>query len=146
MLVGSFAGVTLAFVTAGLGAHLPGPRSLPPALGLAVMWAGAIFRYWSVRTLGQFFTVTVQATDEHRLVDTGPYAVLRHPSYTGILVVYLGLGIALDSWFSVACAVLLPAAAVLNRIKHEEAALRQQLGQQYERYAANTRRLVPGVW
>ena len=72
--------------------------------------------------------------------------ILRHPSYTGMLVVYLGAGVALDSWLSVAAAVVPPAAAVVNRIRHEERLLRTRLGERYVVYASRTRRLVPGVW
>jgi protein-S-isoprenylcysteine O-methyltransferase Ste14 len=113
---------------------------------VALIWVGIVFRYWSVRTLGRFFTVTVDVGEDHQLVDTGPYALLRHPSYTGMLVVYLGIGVGLDSWLSVATALLIPLAAVLNRIRHEEAVLRAQLGPQYERYATRTSRLLPGIW
>jgi len=57
-----------------------------------------------------------------------------------------GLGIALDSYLSVAAAVLLPLAAVVNRIAHEERTLRRELGEAYEVYSSRTWRLVPGVW
>jgi protein-S-isoprenylcysteine O-methyltransferase Ste14 len=146
MLAGSFAGVGLAFAAANADGALPGPRWLPAAVGLAVMWAGFALRAWAVRTLGQFFRVEVTVEEGQRLVDTGPYARLRHPSYTGLLVFYLGLGIALDSWLSIAAAVLLPLAAVVNRIAHEERTLRRELGEQYERYSMRTARLIPGVW
>jgi protein-S-isoprenylcysteine O-methyltransferase Ste14 len=146
MLAGSFAGVTLAFVAAGVHDRLPGPRWLPAVVGLAVMWAGFALRAWSVRTLGRFFRVEVTVESDQTLVDTGPYARLRHPSYTGLLVFYLGLGISLDSYLSVAAAVLLPLAAVVNRIDHEERTLRRDLGEAYELYSSRTRRLVPGIW
>ena len=146
MILGSVLGVVLAFRVAGDGARLPGPAWAPVAVGVAVMCAGMLLRYWSVRTLGRFFTVTVEVGADHELVDTGPYTLLRHPSYTGMLVVYLGAGIALDSWLSVAAAVLPPAAAVVNRIRHEERMLRTRLGDRYVVYATRTRRLVPGVW
>ena len=110
------------------------------------MWAGFALRAWSVRTLGQFFRVEVTVEEGQRLVDTGPYAWVRHPSYTGLLVFYLGLGIALDSYASIAAAVLLPLAAVVNRIAHEERTLRRELGQSYELYSTRTSRLIPGVW
>jgi protein-S-isoprenylcysteine O-methyltransferase Ste14 len=145
MVVGSLAGIALAFVFAG-DAHLPGSRWLAFVVGLGLMCAGAAFRYWAVRVLGQFFTVTVQVGEDHQLVDRGPYALLRHPSYTGMLLVYLGIGVALDSWLSIAAAVLIPAAAVVNRIAHEERLLGRQLGPDYERYQRRTKRLVPGLW
>jgi protein-S-isoprenylcysteine O-methyltransferase Ste14 len=99
-----------------------------------------------VRTLGRFFKVTVGVEDDQPLVDTGPYAVLRHPAYTGFLLSCVGVGVALDSWLSVASALLLPTIGVLRRIGHEEALLRNELGASYASYARRTRRLVPGVW
>ena len=146
MIVGSLAGLGLAFAIAGSDGHLPGPAELPAIAGLALLVAGTALRYWSVLTLGRFFTVTVDVGEDHELIDSGPYSVLRHPSYTGMLVVYLGIGVALDSWLSVAAAVLLPAAAVVNRILHEERMLRQQLGGSYAVYQDRTKRLVPGLW
>jgi protein-S-isoprenylcysteine O-methyltransferase Ste14 len=145
MLIGSSSGIALAFIFAGT-ATLPGPRWLPAVLGLALMWAGFALRFWSVRTLGRFFRVEVSVTRDQKLVDTGPYAWLRHPSYTGLLAVYAGLGIALDSWLSLAAAALLPLAAVVNRIRYEERALLGEMGERYRDYAGRTDRLVPGLW
>ena len=146
MLLGSSAGVALAFAAAGVHDRLPGPRWLPAVAGIAVMWAGFVLRAWAVRTLGRFFRVEVTVDADQTVIDTGPYARVRHPSYTGLLVFYLGLGISLDSYLSVLAAVLLPLAAVVNRIAHEERALRRDLGAAYEAYSTRTRRLVPGVW
>jgi protein-S-isoprenylcysteine O-methyltransferase Ste14 len=145
MLLCSFAGVGLAFAAAGDGT-LPGPRWLPALVGLVAMWLGFALRFWSVRTLGRFFTVEVTVDAEQPVIDTGPYAHLRHPSYTGLLLLYLGLGIALDSYLSVAAAVLLPLAAVVNRIEHEERMLRRELGEPYRAYSTRTARLIPGIW
>ena len=146
MVVGSVLGLVLAFRAAVSGSRLPGPSWAPSVVGVALMCGGMLLRYWSVRTLGRFFTVRVEVGADHELVDTGPYTVLRHPSYTGMLLVYLGAGVALDSWLSVAAAVLLPAGAVVKRIRHEERLLRSRLGARYVDYARRTRRLVPGVW
>ena len=146
MLLGSFAGVGLAFALAGANGHLPGPRWVPAVLGLVVMWAGFALRFWSVRVLGRYFTVEVKVDSDQTLVDTGPYARLRHPSYTGLLVFYVGLGVALDSYLSLAAAVLLPLAAIVNRIGHEERMLLRELGEPYRRYSARTARLLPGIW
>lgn len=146
MLVGSTSGVVLAFVAARAGDHLPGPPGLAAVVGLGLMWAGFVLRAWSVRTLGRFFRVEVMVDSDQTVVDTGPYSVVRHPSYTGLLVFYLGLGVAIDSWLSVAAALLLPLAAVVNRIRHEERMLRRELGEPYEAYSRRTARLVPGVW
>jgi len=145
MVAGTVGGTALAFALAGRGA-LPGPGWLPVAVGLSVAWLGMALRAWSVRTLGEFFTVDVTVTAKQRLIDDGPYALMRHPSYTGMLMAIVGFGIALDSWGAAAAALLLPLAAVVNRIRHEEAMLRRELGEPYEAYASRTARLVPGIW
>jgi protein-S-isoprenylcysteine O-methyltransferase Ste14 len=145
MLAGSVGGVTLAFVLAGHG-ELPGPGWLPVVLGLSVAWLGMAVRAWSVRALGEFFTVDVTVAADQRVIDDGPYALVRHPSYTGMLMAILGFGIALDSWGAVAAALFLPLAAVVIRIRHEEAMVRRELGEPYEAYAKRTARLVPGIW
>jgi protein-S-isoprenylcysteine O-methyltransferase len=146
MIVGTLLGVWLAFPAARVHDRLPGSGWTPVAIGLVVMALGMALRAWSVRTLGRFFTVTVTVADDHALVDTGPYALVRHPSYTGMLVTCLGLGIALDSWLSVASTLILPTIGVLRRITHEEQALSTQLGPQYKSYATRTQRLIPKVW
>jgi protein-S-isoprenylcysteine O-methyltransferase Ste14 len=145
MIAGSVGGITVAFVLAGHGA-LPGPSWLPVAIGLSVAWLGMAVRAWSVQALGQYFTVDVNVAAKQRLIDDGPYARVRHPSYTGMLMAILGLGIALDSWGAATAALFLPLAAVVNRIRYEEAMLRRELGEPYEAYANRTARLVPGIW
>ena len=87
---------------------LPGPDWWPPLLGLAVFAFGIAYRIWAVRTLGRFFRYTVVVDADHRVVEDGPYRRLRHPSYTGLLMAALGVGIALGNWLAIA-ACLLPA-------------------------------------
>ena len=145
MSAGVSAGMALAFILAGHGT-LPGPAWLPVAIGLVVAWLGIALRAWAVRVLGEFFTVDVTVATGQRVVDYGPYARLRHPSYTGMLMAILGLAIALDTWAGLAAAFVLPLAAVVVRIHHEEGMLRRELGTPYDAYASRTDRLVPGVW
>ncbi len=145
MVLGTGGGITLAFLLAGRTA-LPGPSWLAVAVGLGIAWTGMALRAWSVRTLGEFFTVDVTVTEKQNVVDRGPYARVRHPSYTGMLMATFGFGIALGSWLSAAAALLLPLAAIVIRIRYEEAMLRRELGAPYAAYAARTDRLVPGVW
>ena len=146
VFVTTAAGAALIFPASGVDARLPGPRWLPVAVGVSLILAGWWFRWWSVRTLGRYFKVTVTVQEGHRVVDTGPYRVLRHPSYTGMLVSLLGMGIALDSWASVAVAFLLPLTGILRRIGEEEQVLRRELGEPYRDYSRRTSRLVPGIW
>ena len=143
-------GGTLSILLAVLGrkvhAPLPGPRWASFAIGIALIWIGLALRLWAVRTLGRFFTVKVSILEGHRVIDTGPYRFVRHPSYTGLLLTYLGFGIGLDSWASVAGAIVPPLAAAIWRIADEEEVLLRELGDPYREYARGRRRLLPGVW
>ena len=138
-------GVALAATLTGI-APLPGPAPLWLALGFALTACGITLRVWSIRTLGRFFVRVVQVDDGHQLVRSGPYAVLRHPSYAGVLLAYAGLGISMGNAISTASLAALPAVGYLWRIRVEEDALRVALGVEYEAYASSTYRLIPGVW
>ena len=146
MIVGSAGGVGLAILFASVHDRLPGPRWVPAVLGVALMWTGFVLRAWAIRALGRFFTVTVGVEEGHTVVDTGPYSHIRHPSYTGMLLFFVGLGIALDSWLSLAAATLLSLAGMVIRIAYEEKVLRRELGDPYISYSKRTSRLIPKLW
>ncbi len=114
--------------------------------GLAVMWAGLAIRIWSVATLGASFRTTVEVDAGQPLVDTGPYRFVRHPSYTGILLLAIGYGLALNSWLSLAILLIVPLATTLRRITVEEATMAEVMGDPYEAYRQRTKRLLPGIW
>jgi protein-S-isoprenylcysteine O-methyltransferase Ste14 len=128
------------------GAALPGSGWLWAAIGCVVGIDGVVFRQWAIVTLGAQFTRNIQVTEGSRVVDRGPYRRLRHPSYTGAIVMYAGIGIGLANAVSLVACVLLPAVGYVLRIPREEALLRDQLGEPYAEYARRTRRLVPGLW
>jgi protein-S-isoprenylcysteine O-methyltransferase Ste14 len=128
------------------GVALPGSGWWPVALGFVVFALGLALRASAVHELGRFFTFTVVVQADHRVVDTGPYRLVRHPSYTGLLMVELGLGIELGTWLSIASCLLPPVIAVALRVHHEEKVLIRELGERYRAYMARTHRLVPGVW
>jgi protein-S-isoprenylcysteine O-methyltransferase Ste14 len=142
------AGLALAEVAARLagGLALPGPRVWPLAVGLVVFGLGLVVRTWAVHELGRFFKYTVVVQSDHRVVDTGPYRRIRHPSYTGLLMAALGLGIALGNWLAIPAALVPPLVAFAIRIRHEEQVLAAELGEPYRAYMRRTRRLIPGVW
>ena len=97
-------------------------------LGLVIAWAGMLLRLWAVRTLGGSFTTTVVVRPEQAIIATGPYRYVRHPSYLGLLILFLGLGLTLGDLASAVAIVVLPAIALVWRIRVEEAALRAGLG------------------
>ena len=80
------------------------------------------------------------------VVDGGPYRWVRHPAYTGLLLFFVGMGLALTNWASLLVLALLPAVGLLVRIRSEERALLAGLGEDYRRFAETRRRLFPGIW
>ena len=127
-------------------AALPGSGWLWAALGCAVGLAGVAFRTWAIVVLGRQFTRDLQAGADHKLVDDGPYRHLRHPSYTGAIAMFCGVGIGLGNAVSIAACFVLPAIGYVLRVPREEALLRSVLAERYEHYAGHTDRLLPGVW
>jgi protein-S-isoprenylcysteine O-methyltransferase len=143
LLIG--AGIGAAFVLAGAPvAQIPG--WLPVIAGIAIAVTGVALRQWSVATLGSFFTTSVEVQSDHRIVTRGPYAVLRHPSYTGLLIIVAGLTLALGSWLSCLVATALATAGVARRIAVEESALASHLGPDWTAFARTRKRLIPMVW
>lgn len=114
-------------------------------IGLTVFAAGTVLRWWAIYYLGKFFTVDVAVAVDHRVVNTGPYRWVRHPSYTGLLLQFAGLSLSLGNTLSVAVINLPILLALCYRIQVEEAALRNGLGEEYVAYMRGTKRLVPWV-
>ncbi len=115
-------------------------------LGVAIFSIGVIFRYYAIRHLGRFFTVNVAIASDHRLIDSGPYRLVRHPSYTGSLLAFLGFALTLGNWLSVVAMILPIFLAFLYRMKVEESALRAGLGDSYESYRRRSKRLLPFIY
>jgi protein-S-isoprenylcysteine O-methyltransferase len=114
-------------------------------IGLALFLGGIILRWYSIWYLGRYFTVDVSIAAQQRVVNTGPYRLIRHPSYTGALLAFLGFGFSLGNWMSTLS--LLPVlAAFMWRIHVEENALREGLGEDYRAYMRQTKRLIPFVY
>lgn len=124
-------------------APLPGSEVVWLPLGLLLMIAGLTVRWRAVVTLGRYFSPTVTIRDDHRLVRTGVYRLVRHPSYTGLFFGYLGLGVAFGDWLSLAVAVVPNSVILWLRIRVEERALLERFGEEYREYRAVTKRFVP---
>jgi protein-S-isoprenylcysteine O-methyltransferase Ste14 len=115
-------------------------------LGLVLMAAGLCLRQWAILVLGRLFTVDVRVHSNQVVVERGPYRWVRHPSYSGLVIFFVGVGLALSNWASLIVLALLPAVGLLVRIRSEERALLAALGEEYRVYAATRRRFFPGVW
>ena len=101
-------------------------KSLP--LALLLLWLGIALRFTAMHTLGRYFKFVVVIQAEHRVIQSGIYRYLRHPAYTGGLLILIAYGLSFGHWISFALMVL-SFAAVVRRIFIEEAALQQSLGQ-----------------
>ena len=96
--------------------------------------------------LGELFTTDVRVHLGQSVVDCGPYRWVRHPSYAGLILTFVGIGLALGNWAALIVLALLPTAGLVVRIRFEERALLHGLGEPYRRFAASHPHLFPGVW
>jgi len=115
-------------------------------LGVGIVLVGAALRDWAILSLGRYSRREVTIEPGQRIVRRGPYRVLRHPSYTGIFLIFAGFGLAFGSWVSAAVALLIVFAGMRPRIWVEERALSQAFGADYEDYANSTARVLPYIW
>src|ERR1041385_6674636 len=104
--------------------------------------AGLILRWWAIITLGRFFTVDVTTEKDHELVERGPFQWVRHPSYTGVLLAFIGWALTLRNWATMAVVLVPIFVAFWGGMNVEEEALRGALGERYADYIKRTKRLV----
>jgi protein-S-isoprenylcysteine O-methyltransferase len=145
---------TVSFLSIGSGilvaykvrwAAFPHPKLLYLA-GLSFFALGLVLRIFSMIYLGRFFTPNVAIITGHRLIDSGPYRFIRHPTYSGFLLILLRLGFACANAASLVIIFIPASAALLWRIQIEERALIEAFGEDYQTYAARTKRLIPFVY
>jgi protein-S-isoprenylcysteine O-methyltransferase Ste14 len=115
-------------------------------LGIVLFGVGLAVRWYAIVHLGRFFTVNVAIAADHRLIDTGPYRIVRHPSYTGALMAFLGLALCLANWASLVVIFVPIFSVFLRRMRVEEAALLQAFGDRYRDYMNRTKRLIPAIY
>ncbi|HUJ93823.1 MAG TPA: isoprenylcysteine carboxylmethyltransferase family protein [Terriglobales bacterium] len=116
------------------------------ALGLAVMLLGSQLRRHCFRVLGRYFTGNVKVVDGQTVIQEGAYRWIRHPSYTGGMLMYLGSGLALTNWLSALVMVVCGGLGYAYRVHFEERALLGSLGDTYREYMMRTKRFVPFVF
>ena len=115
-------------------------------ISLLLLAVGLAIRWMAILTLGRFFSTSVAIQQDHRLVRTGLFRLVRHPSYSGLLLLFLGMALSFGNWLSFAVIVIPFLAALLYRIRVEESSLLEALGQDYVEYCRSTKRLLPGIF
>lgn len=114
-------------------------------IGVLMIITGIIFRAWAVRTLGKYFTATVQIKEDHTLIRTGPYRIVRHPSYSGAFMAIVAGAVVLESLtgFIISCIAMIIAYYV--RIGIEEKELIARFGNDYLDFKRETKMIIPYV-
>jgi len=113
---------------------------------MVVLVAALAIRWTAVFTLGKSFSANVAIRESQKMMRSGLYRMVRHPSYLGLLMVFVAIGIHSRNWLSFVVAIVPTTAALIYRIQVEEMALREAFGEEYVRYSRVTKRLVPGVY
>lgn len=147
----------MALLPAGLVGAFLAPGILPQAnitlsprltfyFAIACIWVGVALRFWAISTLGRFFRTSVVLQTNHELIHSGPYRLLRHPSYTGALITMAGIGLAIGNWLSVLVSVGCMFIAVAVRIRVEERALAERFGAEFAAHKRRTWAVLPLIW
>ena len=114
--------------------------------GIGLICGGLIIRWIAILTLKKAFTVNVSISEDQRLVKFGIYKYIRHPSYLGSLLSFLGLGIVFNNWITFAVIFIPILISFLYRISVEEKVLIDAFGNQYREYVKCSKRLIPGIY
>jgi protein-S-isoprenylcysteine O-methyltransferase Ste14 len=115
-------------------------------LGVLIMLSGLILRYCAAKTLGEFYTRTLQIVEGQRIIDQAPYNILRHPGYLGIFLMEIGAGLAIANWAVLLIIVVIGVFSSVYRIQAEEEMLETAFGEQYKVYSQKTWRLIPLIY
>ena len=142
------AGPLVWVVSIGLASTAMGRLHAPvlQMVGLVLMVIGIVVRSTAIAQLGRLHTPNVAVLADHPVKDTGLYRYVRYPSYLGALIAFAGFGFALGNGWSLLLIVLVTPAIYLHRIREEELALTEGLGEPYREYCRRTKRLIPGIY
>jgi protein-S-isoprenylcysteine O-methyltransferase Ste14 len=144
--IGSDIALFLAFVFSFLPwLTIPNPR-LALYIGTILLVIGILFRRYSIKILGKYFTAAVIVNTNQPVITKGPYRWIRHPGYAGGFLMFIGIGISLGNWLSLIVFLLEIYFVYRKRIIAEEKALLETLGEPYREYMTNTKRFIPFVF
>ena len=143
ILAGMQIATLLAFVVSFWMPHFPGVIHF--WIGIAFLIAGSLLRRHCFRILGEYFTYAVHASKEQPVIDRGAYRWVRHPSYTGGTLMFTGIGLALSNWLSVLLLFVTTVAVYGYRVRIEERALLETIGEPYREFMSGRKRFIPWV-
>lgn len=130
--------------------HFRYPESLRwdviTTIALAAMAAGLFLRVWAVLTLGRYFTWFITVYEDHKVIRSGPFRFIRHPSYCGALILFIATLVFIHAWAAAVLSAIFQLFAYIRRIRYEEREMIERLGESYVRYKREVKALVPLVW
>ena len=133
-------------IRASMGPNLFGGTHWLILAAIVVVMAGIAIRWTAILSLGNAFSSNVAIRHTQTIYRNGLYRFVRHPSYTGMLMVFLAVGLQERNWIAFIAVMAPTTAAVLYRIHVEEAALNEAFGTEYAAYSEQTKRLIPGIY
>lgn len=153
LLILQWAGLALNFSLAWLlpaaamtSGAMPWQQTALFVLGVLCILLGVALRWYSIWTLGRYFTRDVAVSSDQPVVQNGPYRLVRHPAYSGTLLTMLGVGLATTNWASLISLLVCVLLGYFYRVRIEEQALMRTIGQPYIEYMRHTKRFIPLVF
>lgn len=146
IILGMVLGAPYPFLKTGMESFAYELSNVGISATFGILVAGIALRWWAIHCLGKFFTVDVAVHKNHKVINTGPYMLLRHPSYTGLLLQILAVAIAYQNLISVMMIMVPTTYVLMRRIRHEERILKRALGMEYRLYSRKTYSLLPFVY
>jgi protein-S-isoprenylcysteine O-methyltransferase Ste14 len=110
--------------------------------GIALTWVGTAVAIWARYCIGEYWSARVTLKEGHQLIRSGPYAHVRHPIYTGLLLACMGAALAVGEWRGILAVILLLAAHSRKALR-EESLLTEEFGEEYVAYRRDTGFLFP---
>ena len=149
ILIGlQWAGIALNFLLAWLfqATAIYWHRTALFLMGIVLILLGVALRWYAIWTLGHYFTRDVAVSTDQKVVQNGPYRSIRHPAYSGTFLTMLGVGLAMTNWASLVVLLICVLTGHMYRVRVEEKALGQTIGQPYAEYIHHTKRFIPFVF
>ena len=115
-------------------------------IGIVIMGISLLMRLWANMALGALYTRTLRVVEGHHIVHEGPYSVIRHPGYLGVILMWIGGSLAVMNWIAVLAVLVSMSTAYHYRINAEETMLAMTQGKEYDSYRAHTWRLIPFIY